>query len=250
MEALGGRYADVWRGIGAAMDRPRAILMVSAHWFMDGSQVTAMAQPRTIHDFYGFPEALYSLRYPAPGDPDLAAGIARILAPLSVAQDYAWGLDHGAWSVLLHLFPEADIPVVQLSIDRTKPGQFHFDVGRRLRGLRDEGVLIVGSGNIVHNLHAAVRSSQAPPADWATRFNASARTALAQGRWDELVNYEGLGPDARRSIPTPEHYLPLLYVLGAAFEGETASFFNDDIAFSSISMLGVALGLDVVAVGD
>jgi 4,5-DOPA dioxygenase extradiol len=242
MEALGGRYADVWRARGARLPRPKAVLMISAHWFIDSTSVTAMAKPRTIHDFYGFPEALYQIEYPAPGEPWLAERVAHSLAPTSVDLDDDWGLDHGAWSVLRHLFPDADIPVVQLSIDRTEPPAFHFELGRRLRDLRDEGILIAGSGDVVHNLRAANFADGAPVFDWAQRFNAYAKAAIAGGRWETLIDYPALGDDARRSIPTPDHYLPLLYVLGAAYEDEPVSFFNDEIALSSISMLGVSIG--------
>lgn len=184
MEALGGRYAEIWREIGTRLPRPEAVLMISAHWFVDAVSVTAMPMPRTIHDFYGFPEPLYQIEYPAAGEPWLAERVAHTLAPIDVARDQDWGLDHGAWSVLRHLFPAADIPVVQLSIDRTKPPQFHFDLGRRLRALRDEGILIAGSGDVVHNLRAASLSEGAPPLDLALRFNAFAKAAIADGRWE------------------------------------------------------------------
>lgn len=242
MEALGGAYADAWRRLGETLPRPRAVLMVSAHWYIDATAVTAMKDPRTIHDFYGFPEALYQITYPAPGEPWLAQRAANLLAPVEVLQDHDWGLDHGAWSVLRHLIPDATVPVVQLSIDRTKPPSFHFEIGRRLRDLRDEGVLIAGSGDVVHNLSAANFSDGAPPYDWAVRFNDVVRQAIADHDWQPLINYSALGQDARKSIPTPEHYLPLLYTLGAAYEDEPVAFFNDEIALRSISMLGVSIG--------
>jgi 4,5-DOPA dioxygenase extradiol len=242
MEALGGRFADVWRELGSSLPRPKAVLMISAHWFIDTTAVTAMAKPRTIHDFYGFPERLYQIEYPAPGEPWLAERVAHALAPTFVGLDQDWGLDHGAWSVLRHLFPDADVPVVQLSIDRAKPPEFHFELGRRLRDLRDEGILIAGSGDVVHNLRAANFAEGAPVFDWAERFNAHAKAAIAGRRWEALIDYPALGDDARRSIPTPDHYLPLLYVLGAAFNDEPISFFTDEITLSSISMLGVSIG--------
>ena len=242
METLGGHFADAWRRLGAGLPRPKAVLMISAHWFIDSTAVTAMPTPRTIHDFYGFPEPLFEIQYPAPGEPWLAERVAHALAPTLVVQDQDWGLDHGTWSVLRHMFPDADIPVVQLSIDRTQPPAFHFDLGRRLRGLRDEGVLVVGSGDVVHNLRAANFAAGAPVFDWAERFNAFAKAAIASRRWGDLVNYPDLGEDAHRSIPTPDHYLPLLYVLGAAYEDEPVSFFTDEIALSSISMLGASIG--------
>lgn len=242
MEALGGTYADAWRRLGESLPRPRAVLMVSAHWYIDAIAVTAMKTPRTIHDFYGFPEALYQIAYPAPGEPWLAERVANLLAPLKVLQDHDWGLDHGTWSVLRHVFPKADVPVVQLSIDKSKPPRFHFELGRRLRDLRDEGVLVAGSGDVVHNLRTVSFADGAQPYDWAVRFNTVVRDAIANHDWQLLIDYMALGQDAQQSIPTPEHYLPLLYTLGAAFDDEPVAFFNDDIALKSISMLGVSIG--------
>jgi len=242
METLGGPYADAWRRLGTRLPRPRSILMVSAHWYIDATAVTAMAQPRTIHDFYGFPEALYEVSYAAPGDPWLAGRVADLLAPLDVVRDQDWGLDHGTWSVLRHIWPEADIPVVQLSIDRTEPPEFHYEVGRSLRELRDEGVLVAGSGDVVHNLQAAQWRGEPEPYDWAQRFQTLVKDTIGSGDRRRLVDYGALGPDAVLSAPTPEHYLPLLYVLGAAWDDEPASFFTDEIAMGSVSMLGIALG--------
>ena len=242
MEALGGTYADGWRRIGATLPRPRAVLMISAHWYIDATAITVMTAPRTIHDFYGFPEELYRITYPAPGDPWLAERVADCLAPLTVQPDRDWGLDHGAWSVLRHVFPQADIPVVQLSIDRTKPPAFHFELGRKLRDLRDDGVLIAGSGDVVHNLRMADFHGHGRPYDWAVRFNDLVRRAIADGDRTALVDYPALGRDAQLAIPTPEHYLPLLYVLGASYDDESVSFFNDAIALHSISMLSVSIG--------
>jgi len=240
MEALGGAYAEAWRRLGEALPRPRAILMVSAHWYIDATAVTAMAEPRTIHDFYGFPEELYRIAYPAPGDPWLAGRVANLLAPLEVRRDHDWGLDHGTWAVLRHFRPAADIPVAQLSIDRTRPPAFHFELGRRLRELRDEGVLVAGSGDVVHNLRAMRQG--AGPYDWAERFNDLVKRSIAAGDRTRLIDYAALGEDARLSIPTPDHYLPLLYVLGAAWDDEPAGFFTDAIELGSVSMLGVTVG--------
>lgn len=246
LEALGGRYADAWRAMGVALPKPRAVLMVSAHWYVDEVAVTAMQQPRTIHDFNGFPEALYAIAYPAPGAPWLADRIAALLAPLlapkTIVRDQDWGLDHGTWSVLRHVYPDADVPVVQLSIDATKPPAFHHALGRRLRALRDEGVLVAGSGDVVHNLRAARFGASVAPHAWAVRFNAFAKAAIAGGRREQLIDYPALGEDARLSSPTPDHYLPLLYVLGAAYDDEPVAFFNDEIALASISMLAFSIG--------
>jgi 4,5-DOPA dioxygenase extradiol len=242
LATLGGRYVEAWRALAGGLPQPKAVLMVSAHWYIDDLAVTAMAAPRTIHDFYGFPEELYQIQYPAPGSPWLAERVADLLAPLSVTQDQDWGLDHGTWSVLRHLIPNADVPVVQLSIDRARPPAFHFELGERLRVLRDEGVLVAGSGDVVHNLRAARFADDAAPYDWAVRFNAFVKSAIASGRRQELVDYAALGRDAELAIPTPEHYLPLLYVLGAAFDDERPAFFNDEIALAAVSMLGVTLG--------
>jgi 4,5-DOPA dioxygenase extradiol len=232
-----------WAEMVADVPRPRAILAVSAHWYLPGTAVTAMAAPRTIHDFGGFPRALYEVEYPAPGAPELARRVRDLLAPTPVALDEGWGLDHGTWSVLCHAYPAADVPVLQLSIDETQPAAFHFALGRRLRPLREEGVLLLGSGNVVHNLHAyAWGRHPAAPHDWALRFEDEVRRALAESRPEPLVAYESLGRDALLSVPTPEHYLPLLYVLGARAEGEPVSFPVSGIDGGSVSMLSVRLG--------
>ncbi|HXT80175.1 MAG TPA: 4,5-DOPA dioxygenase extradiol [Acetobacteraceae bacterium] len=242
MATLGSSYVAEWRRLGVALPRPHAVLMVSAHWYTEGSAVTAMEAPRTIHDFYGFPEALYRITYPAPGAPWLAERVAGLLAPVAVAQDREWGLDHGTWSVLRHVIPDAAVPVVQLSIDATRPPREHYEIGRKLRVLREEGVLIAGSGDVVHNLRAIQRGDGVAPYEWAERFNRFVRQSIADGDWQPLIDYPALGDDARLSVPTPDHYLPLLYVLGAAHDGETRAFFNDEIALGSVSMLGVAIG--------
>ncbi len=229
-----------WAALGRALPRPRAVLCVSAHWYVPGTRVTAMDRPRTIHDFGGFPPELFAVQYPAPGDPALAERVAGMVGG---RPDTGWGLDHGAWSVLIHLFPQADVPVVQVSLDETEPPSSHFELGRRLRPLRDEGVLLLGSGNLVHNLHAyAWGRHPVEPFDWALRFEAFARERIAADDAAPLVAYEAQGPDALLSVPTPEHYLPLLAVLGARHPGEPASFPVEGIDGGSISMLAVQLG--------
>jgi len=240
---LNNAYTDAWHRFGQMTSRPRAILCVSAHWYLPETSITVMTAPRTIHDFGGFPPELYQVRYPAPGDPALARRVQHLLAPLEVRSDNSWGLDHGTWSVLRHAYPAADIPVVQLSINDTKHGSFHFDIGRRLAPLRDEGVLIMGSGNIVHNLHTYAWGRHAQePYDWATRFENAARGLMLAGEHEPLVNYDELGPDAALSIPTPDHYLPLLYVLGAAQAGDPVHFPVEGVDGGSISMLAVQIG--------
>lgn len=248
MNALASNpWTEAWSrlggDIGQVHGKPRAVLCISAHWYGPGCAVTAMTAPRTIHDFGGFPRELFEVQYPAPGDPALAARVRALLAPVDIALDQDWGLDHGAWSVLIKVFPDAGVPVVQLRIDATRPPAWHYALGRALRPLREEGVLLLGSGNLVHNLqHYGWGEPERPAPDWAARFEAKARALIATGDHQPLVDYEALGPDARLSIPTSEHYLPLLYVLGAGEEGEAASFPVDGVDGGSISMLAVGAG--------
>ena len=236
-------YTEAWERLGQSIPRPRAILSISAHWFVPGIAVTASAQPRTIHDFVGFPEELYHVNYPAPGDSRLAQKLQQLLAPLPVRLDENRGLDHGTWSVLRHVYPSADIPVVQMSMDDTKPASFHFDLGKKLAPLREEGVLILGSGNLVHNLEAiawGVEVSQ--PYAWAVRFEREARLLLAAGDCQALVEYQRLGSDALLAIPTLEHFLPLLYVIGSKLGNEAITFPVQGIDRGAISMLAVQVG--------
>lgn len=236
-------YTRAWAAIGKKIPRPRVVLCVSAHWYPPATLVTAMELPRTIHDFGGFPRELYQVNYPAPGDPDLARRLQTMLAPVPVGLDHQWGLDHGTWSVLRHVFPEADVPVVQLSIDETQPPAFHYQLGKRLAPLRDEGILVMGSGNIVHNLHAYAWGRHAvEPFDWAVRFEKQVRQLLAAGDHEPLVQYEILGRDALLSVPTPDHYLPLLYVIALRREGEPVSFPVEGVDGGSVSMLAVQVG--------
>jgi 4,5-DOPA dioxygenase extradiol len=240
---LSNSYTEGWRRIGAETSRPKAILSVSAHWFVPGTGVTISTSPRTIHDFGGFPKELYQVQYPAPGDPKLARRVQEMLKPLPVEFDSSWGLDHGTWSVLRHVYPAADIPIVQLSIDETKPPSFHFEVGRKLAPLRDDGVLIVGSGNLVHNLHAYAWGRHMPdPYDWAVGFEAEAKQMMLDGEYKALIDYEKLGPEAMLSIPTPDHYFPLLYVLATRQEREVITFPIEGVDGGSISMLSVQIG--------
>ncbi|HWY25541.1 MAG TPA: 4,5-DOPA dioxygenase extradiol, partial [Nevskia sp.] len=224
-----------WAALGRRLPRPRAILCISAHWETHGIHVTAAAQPETIHDFHGFPKALFDVRYPAPGSPELARRVAELIgtAPGShrVQLDPHRGLDHGAWSVLRPMYPQADIPVVQLSLDSTRPGDFHLALGRRLAPLREEGVLILGSGDIVHNLRLYSLHGTAAM-DWALRFRTLANRLIENGDDQALADYPALGADAQLAIPTPEHYLPLLYVLGARSADERPVLFNDMVTSS------------------
>ena len=236
-------YTEGWSAIGRSIPRPKAILAISAHWYVPQTGVTISTAPRTIHDFGGFPRELYKVEYPAPGDPELARRVQRLLAPLPVALDDRWGLDHGTWSVLKHVYPDADVPIVQLSIDETQPAAFHYELGKRLATLRQEGVLIVGSGNLVHNLHAyAWGRHVVDPYDWAVRFEQQTRDMLKAGEQEPLVNYERLGRDAQLAIPTPDHYLPLLYVIASRQGDDEVSFPVEGVDGGSISMLTVKIG--------
>lgn len=236
-------YTDAWTALGNSLPRPKAVLAVSAHWYVPGTAVTAMPWPRTIHDFGGFPKELHQVEYPAAGDPGLAKRVRELLSPMPIALDHTWGLDHGTWSVLCHVFPSADVPVVQLSIDETQPPEFHYQIAKHLAPLRDEGVLIIGSGNIVHNLHTyAWGNHRVEPFDWAVRFEQRVRGLLLKGDDAQVAAYETLGRDAMLSVPTPEHYLPLLYVIGVRRNGEQLSFPVEGVDGGSVSMLSVQLG--------
>ncbi|CAG9324444.1 unnamed protein product [Blepharisma stoltei] len=226
-----------WRDIVSSFPKPTAILSISAHWYVNGVRVTAMKSPETIHDFGGFPKALFDAQYPAPGNPRLAERIKNLLQPLNVTLDNSWGLDHGTWSVLIKAYPNADIPVLQLSIDKRQPPNFHYELGRKLIQLRDEGVLIMGSGNIIHNF-GMIDWAPGPPQEWAVRFTNRVKDALANSRFSELINYLDMeqGIDA---APTPDHWLPLLYIIGCKREDDTISTANDIIQLGSLSMLCV-----------
>ncbi len=236
-------YTQAWAALAASLPKPRAVLVVSAHWYGPGTRVTAMSAPPTLHDFGGFAPELYEIRYPAPGDPALAARVRDLLAPVAVTLDQAWGLDHGTWSVLRHLYPAAEVPVVQLSIDAAQPPRFHYELGRRLSPLREEGVLLIGSGNLVHNLRAyAWDRPTAPPADWAVRFEREARRLIVSGEHAALIDYQRIDSESRRVVPTPEHYLPLLYVIAQQGADDGVSFPVEGVDGGSISMLAVCIG--------
>lgn len=237
------RYTQAWQLFGRSVPTPRAILVISAHWYTNATAVTSMPRPRTIHDFYGFPQQLFDVQYPAPGAPDVAELVADVVRPTWVGQDIdSWGIDHGTWSVLLHAFPDASVPVVQLSLNAFKDFDHHLELGRKLGALRDEGVLIVGSGNIVHNLRAVDFSRPDEGYDWARRFDDVARETLTQDPAG-VAALDGHA-DFEAAVPTPDHYLPLLYVAGLA-DGEPLDLLVDGHAAGSISMAAYTLGMDL-----
>jgi len=236
------RYTQAWAAFGRSVPTPRAILAISAHWFINATAVTAMRSPRTIHDFFGFPQELFDVEYPAPGAPELAEEIADLVHPTWVGADVdSWGIDHGTWSVLTHAFPDADVPVVQLSLNAYKSLDYHVDLGARLAGLRDRGVLIVASGNVVHNLGAMDPRRPEAGFDWAHRFDEDAFAVLRNRPGDAATL--GEHPDYRHAVPTPDHFLPLLYVAGLAAEsGEQPAILVDGVEYGSLSMTSYAIG--------
>lgn len=237
------QYTLAWERLAAGMPRPRAILSVSAHWYTPGGRVTAQERPRTIHDFGGFPHQLYQVEYPAPGSPELARRVRGLLAPAHIELDERWGLDHGTWSILVHMYPQADVPVVQLGIDETLTPEEHWAVAVQLRPLRDEGVLILGSGDVVHNLHTyAWGRHPVEPYDWAVRFEKTIRTAIEAGDTETVVGYEELGRDAALAAPTPDHFLPLLYTLAQGRRKEPITYPVEGFDGGSVSMLGIRIG--------
>jgi len=233
-------FSRAWIEAGRSLPRPQAILCVSAHWETAGPQVTAMDRPRTIHDFYGFPRPLYEMHYPAPGSPGLARLTQETVRSAQVGPDHSWGLDHGTWSVLCRLFPDADVPVVQLSLDRTQGPAFHYELGQELRPLRRKGVLIVGSGNAVHNL--GILAWQDVAYDWALEFDDKVKQLILAGDHRALVRYDQLGRAAQLAVPTNEHYLPLLYALAVQDPGDEISFFADKVTMGSVSMRSLRIG--------
>jgi 4,5-DOPA dioxygenase extradiol len=238
-------HTQVWRHVGESVPRPRAILVVSAHWYINATAVTAMPAPRTIHDFYGFPEELFAVEYPAPGAPELAAEIAEVVKPTWVGLDRdSWGIDHGAWSVLVHAFPDADIPVLQLAINAMKPAEYHVELGTKLAALRREGVLIIGSGNIVHNLERVDPSQETSGFDWAHRFDEAAMACLLESPGDaaRLVEH----PDYDLAAPTPDHFIPALYFAGlAAADSAEVTVLVDGYLAGSLSMTSYGLGAGI-----
>ncbi len=231
---------QAWAKIADAIEKPKAILSISAHWCTNGTAVTAMDRPQTIHDFgRSLPAPLFDLQYPAPGDPALAARVKDLVSPTDAELDQSWGLDHGTWAVLLKAYPQADIPVVQLSMDATKPSAWHFEMGQRIAPLRDEGVLIMGTGNVVHNLSVMDWDVSSEPYDWADRFNTFVMECISNNEPEQLFDYQALGRDAEMSVPTPDHYWPLFYVLGARRASDRVSFAPQHVQHKSLSMLSM-----------
>ena len=234
-------FSQAWKKMGKSLPKPKAILAVSAHWETNGTKVTAAEKPKTIYDFYGFPKELYDVTYPAPGSPALVDTVRKIIKLSDVQPDNSWGLDHGTWSVLKHLFPKADVPVVQFSLDRTKNPSHHYQLGRQLKELREEGVLIISSGNIVHNLGTVIWQDGAKY-DWAESFDSKVQQWILDDEHDPLIHFEKHGQEASLSINSGEHYMPLLYTLGAKDENESVTFFADKVTYGSISMRSVKVG--------
>ena len=239
------QFVQGFRNISKEIPKPNAILCISAHWFTNGTFVTAMEMPTTIHDFYGFPKELFDVQYPAHGSPELAKETVQLLLPELVEEDHNWGLDHGAWSVIRHLYPNAEIPVIQLSIDYTKPPQYHFDLSKKLLKLREKGILIIGSGNIVHNLRMVDFrniNTIGYGYDWAIEAREITNNWLLDGNFQNLINYQKQGIAMQTAVPTPDHYLPLIYSLGLKERSEQLSLFNDELIAGSLSMTSVRVG--------
>ncbi|MFH2039892.1 MAG: 4,5-DOPA dioxygenase extradiol [Chloroflexota bacterium] len=233
-------FSQAWTRMGGNLVTPRAILCISAHWETVGTEVTAMLQPKTIHDFYGFPPELFAMQYPAPGSPELADEIRSLVKSVVIQPVQKWGLDHGTWSVLTRMFPRANIPVLQLSLDRAQPPQYHYDLGQELKPLREKGMLIIGSGNLVHNLGLVIREEMA--LDWAQDYDSKVKDWILHDNHTPIIHYEDHGKPAQLAVNSAEHYEPLLYVLGLKEADEEVLFFTEKIVMGSISMRSVKIG--------
>lgn len=239
------QFSQRWKKMAQEIPVPKAVLVVSAHWFTKGTQITAMDFPKTIHDFDGFPDELFAVQYPAPGNILLAKETTDIIKSTKVELDHDWGLDHGTWTVVRHMYPQANIPVLQLSIDYSKGPQYHYDLGKELYALRKKGILIIGSGNMVHNLRMVAwdkMNTDNYGYDWAVQMNDTFKNLISSGDHKPLISYESLGREAKLAIPTPEHYLPLLYTLALQNDKEKATFFNDKAVAGSLTMTSVKIG--------
>ena len=238
-------FSKRWQQMGKEIPTPKAVVVVSAHWLTKGTMVTAMPNPKTIHDFGGFPQALFDVQYPAPGSPELATEIQKLITNPAVELDHDWGLDHGTWSVVKHMYPDADIPVLQLSIDYYKPAAYHYELAKQLLSLRKKGVLIIGSGNMVHNLRMVAWDKLNEPEygfDWALEMNDVFKNKISNGFHKELIQYEKLHKAATLAIPTPDHYYPLLYILALQTDNDKVEFFNDKAVGGSLTMTSVKIG--------
>ncbi len=238
-------FVNAWRKLGTTLPRPRAILCISAHWETNGTFVTAMDKPQTIHDFGGFPKELFAVQYPAPGSPELAIETKQSVTSVTIGLDEKWGLDHGAWSVIRNIYPKADIPVIEMSLNYNNSPQAHYDLAKELSSLRDKGVLIIGSGNIVHNLRLVAWDKMNEPEygfDWAMHANDKIKQHILNNNHKDLINYSLLGREVQMAVPTPEHYLPLLYTLALKGANEPVTFFNDKAVMGSLSMTSVKIG--------
>jgi len=246
MNAIGeNEFVQNWRELGKTLPRPKAILCISAHWETRGTFVTAMPKPPTIHDFGGFPKALFDVQYPAPGSPEFAKETKRIVTKTEIGLDEKWGLDHGAWSVIKNIYPLADVPVFEMSLDYYQSPQYHYDLAKELASLREKGVLIIGSGNIVHNLRMAAWDKVDEPEygfDWAIQANDTFKQLILANKHKELINFSALGKEVQMAIPTSEHYLPLIYTLALKKEDEPVTFFNDKAVMGSLTMTSVKIG--------
>ena len=238
-------FSKRWQQMGKEIPTPKAVVVISAHWLTKGTLVTAMPNPKTIHDFGGFPQALFDVQYPAPGSPELATEIQKLITNPAVELDHDWGLDHGTWSVVKHMYPDADIPVLQLSIDYYKPAAYHYELAKQLLALRKKGVLIIGSGNMVHNLRMVAWDKLNEPEygfDWALEMNDIFKNKISNGFHKELIQYEKLHKAATLAIPTPDHYYPLLYILALQTDNDKVEFFNDKAVGGSLTMTSVKIG--------
>lgn len=238
-------FSQNWAKMGSEIPKPKAVLVISAHWLTRGTHITAMNNPKTIHDFGGFPQELFEVQYPAPGSLELAKVTKQLITATDVGLDHDWGLDHGTWTVVRHMYPDANIPVLQLSIDYSKPSQYHYDLAKQLASLRKKGVLIIGSGNMVHNLQMVAWDKLSKPEygyDWATEMNTVFKSKISDGNHKALIDYETLNKAAKLAIPTPDHYYPMLYNLALQDNKDEVSFFNDKVVGGSLTMTSVKIG--------